>query len=132
MIELRNVSAGYGGKDVIHDISLTLQPGKVTVIIGPNGCGKSTLLKAITGILTLSGGQLLFNGVSAETLTPAETARQVAYLPQSRRVPDITVLSLVLHGRFPYLSYPRRYRPEDREIARRALNWVGLSDLERR
>ena len=128
MIELRNVSAGYGGKNVIHNISLTLQPGKVTVVIGPNGCGKSTLLKAITGILPISGGQLLFNGVSSAELSPAETARQVAYLPQSRRVPDISALSLVLHGRFPYLSYPRRYRPEDRALARRALEWVGLTE----
>lgn len=130
MIELRSVSAGYGGKDVIRDISLALQPGKVTVIIGPNGCGKSTLLKTATGILPLSGGQLLFDGISSTALSPAETARQVAYLPQSRRVPDISVLSLVLHGRFPYLSYPRRYRPEDRAAARRALEWVGLNELE--
>ena len=129
MIELRNVSAGYGGKNVIHNISLTLQPGKVTVVIGPNGCGKSTLLKAITGILPISGGQLLFNGISAATLSPTETARQVSYLPQSRRIPDISVLSLVLHGRFPYLSYPRRYRPEDRDIARQALDWVGLTGV---
>ncbi len=128
MIELRNVSAGYGGKNVIRDISLTLQPGNVTVIIGPNGCGKSTLLKTITGILPPSGGQILFNGTSAAALSPAETARQVAYLPQSRRVPDISVLSLVLHGRFPYLSYPRRYRAEDREAAHRALEWVGLEE----
>ena len=54
----------------------------------------------------------------------------MAYLPQNRRVPDISVLSLVLHGRFPYLSYPRRYRPEDREAALRALAWAGLTDKQ--
>lgn len=129
MIELRSVSAGYGGRDIIQNISLALQPGQVTVIIGPNGCGKSTLLKTIAGILPLSGGQVLFNGVPSCQLSPTQTARQVAYLPQSRRIPDISVLSLVLHGRFPYLSYPRRYRPEDREAARRALAWVGLENL---
>ena len=129
MIELRSVSAGYGGRDVIRDISLTFRPGQVTVIIGPNGCGKSTLLKTVTGILPLSGGQLLFGDTPSTALSPTETARQVAYLPQSRRVPDISVLSLVLHGRFPYLSYPRRYRPEDRETAHRALEWVGLGEL---
>ena len=54
----------------------------------------------------------------------------MAYLSQSKSVPDITVLKMVLHGRFAYLNYPRRYRKEDYEIARNALAWVGLSDLE--
>lgn len=128
MIELKHLSAGYGGTPVIRDISLTLQPGKVTAIIGPNGSGKSTLLKTVIGILPPASGEILFGGVSAARLSPNETARQVAYLPQNRRLPDISVLSLVLHGRFPYLSYPRRYRPEDREAALRALEWAGLAD----
>lgn len=132
MICLHNVSAGYGGKAVIHDISLSLEPGKVTAVIGPNGCGKSTLLKTITGILPVTNGEVLFHDIPSARLSPLETARQVAYLPQTRRVPDISALSMVLHGRFPYLSFPRRYRPEDYEAARRALNWVGLADLEQK
>lgn len=130
MIRLHNVSAGYGGKAVIHDISLLLEPGKVTAVIGPNGCGKSTLLKTITGILPVTDGNVLFHDIPSPQLSPTETARQVAYLPQNRHVPDISALSMVLHGRFPYLSFPRRYRPEDYEAARRALDWVGLADLE--
>lgn len=129
MIELRNISAGYGNSPVIRNISLSLQLGQVTAIIGPNGCGKSTLLKTIVGILPHTQGELFFDGVPAQQLSLNETARKVAYLPQSRRVPDISVLSLVLHGRFPYLSYPRRYRPEDYRIARQALAWVGMENL---
>jgi len=65
-------------------------------------------------------------------LTPQELARRIAYMPQSRNVPDITVERLVLHGRFPYLSYPRRYRKEDRDKVSQALEWVGLSALRER
>ena len=128
MIRLHNVSAGYGGKAVIHGISLSLEPGKVTAVIGPNGCGKSTLLKTITGILPVTDGEVLFHDIPSARLSPLETARQVAYLPQNRHVPDISALSMVLHGRFPYLSFPRRYRPEDYEAARRALEWAGLDN----
>ena len=50
-MELRAVTAGYGGADVVKGISLRFQPGEVTVLAGPNGCGKSTLLRAAAGHL---------------------------------------------------------------------------------
>ena len=130
MIQLANLSAGYGGQDVLQDISLTLRPGQVTAIIGPNGCGKSTLLKTAVGILSPSAGTILLSGEDARSLSTAERARRVAYLPQNRRAPDISVLRMVLHGRFPYLNYPRRYRPEDITAAKDALRQTGLGDLQ--
>ena len=62
MLEIRNLSAGYGGTPILQDISLAFPAGKVTVLAGPNGCGKSTLLKAIAGILPASGECLLEGG----------------------------------------------------------------------
>ena len=59
-----------------------------------------------------------------------ELAKVVAFLPQNRPVPEITVKNLVLHGRFPYLSYPRRYRAEDLRIAREAMARMDLQDQE--
>ena len=59
-----------------------------------------------------------------------EFARHVALLPQSRSTPEITVGALVLHGRFPYLGYPRRYTAKDRQKARRAMEQVGVAELE--
>ena len=53
----------------------------------------------------------------------------MAFLPQNRTVPEITVKNLVLHGRFPYLSYPRRYRQEDLTAAAPAMAKMGISDL---
>ena len=128
MLEIRNLSAGYPGEPVLEGISLSVPSGAVTVIAGPNGCGKSTLLKALTGILNASGSVTL-DGQELLTLDHRQRARMVAYLPQNRQVPEITVKNLVLHGRFPYLSYPRRYRQEDLRMAQAAMKKMGLEEL---
>ena len=70
--------------------------------------------------------------IPLQNLTAKEIARRVSYLPQSRSVPNITAGRMVLHGRFPYLSYPRRYRREDYEMVERALEWVGAGELASR
>jgi len=129
MLEIRHLRCGYAGKTVLQDVNLSIPAEKVTVILGPNGCGKSTLLRAICGILPADGGEVRFRGESLLSLPPKLLARKTAYLAQSRRVPDITVRRLVLHGRFPYLGYPRRYRPEDHAAARQAMEQMGIIDL---
>ncbi len=129
MIELHNVCAGYHGIEVLHHINLTVEKGKITVFVGPNGCGKSTLLKALTRFNPHFSGKILVNGMEIEQYSSIKLAREIAYLPQSRTVPEITVLKMVLHGRFPYLSYPRRYRKEDLEKAKEALRWAGIEEL---
>ena len=132
MIELKNLRAGYPGRPVLEGISLDFRPGEVLAVIGPNGCGKSTLLRTANGLLPRTGGDVLLDGVPLERLSARETAQKIAYLPQSRTTPNITAGRMVLHGRFPYLSYPRRYRQEDHEMVKRALAWVGASDLASR
>ena len=132
MIELRNLRAGYPGRPVLEGISLDFRPGEVLAVIGPNGCGKSTLLRAANGLLPRAGGDVLLDGVPLERLSARETAQKIAYLPQSRTTPNITAGRMVLHGRFPYLSYPRRYRPEDYRVARQALGLAGAGELEDR
>ena len=131
MLEIQNLSSGYPNHPVLQNISLTFPKGSVTVIAGPNGCGKSTLLKALAGILP-SSGSLTLSGEDLGQLTPREMARRIAYLPQNRTVPEITARRLVLHGRFPYLSYPRRYRREDEDIADAAMKRLGIEDLAQR
>ena len=131
MLEIRNFSAGYEGKPVLQDISLSIPRGAVTVIVGPNGCGKSTLLKALAGILPAAGSAAL-DGRELSTLDRRELAKVVAFLPQNRPAPEITVQNLVLHGRFPYLSYPRRYRKEDYQAAEAALERLGVGELSHR
>lgn len=129
MIELRGLCAGYPGREVLHGISLAFTPGKVLCLLGPNGCGKSTLLRAANGLLPASGGQVLLDGTPVRQWSPREIALRVAYLPQSRPVPDITARRMVLHGRFPHLGYPRRCRAEDYAAAQQALEWADAADI---
>ena len=129
MLELNNVSAGYGRKVVLDDVTVSFEKGKLTSIIGVNGCGKSTLLKAMLGILPLSDGEVVIDGNGLRSMSRNEIAKRVAYLAQGKDTPDMTVEQMVLHGRFPYLAYPRRYRPIDLEMAKRAMDAVGISHL---
>ena len=129
MIELRNVTAGYDKKKVLHALSLQFEPGLVTVLAGPNGSGKSTLLRCAAGLLPVWQGQVLVAGrpVCEYEKDRRKLARQLAYLPQSRPVPNITVQRMVLHGRFPYLSYPRRYARDDYAACQQAMEACGIA-----
>lgn len=132
MIELRKLSCGYRENPVLREVSLTFPMGKVVVLLGPNGCGKSTLLRTAMGLLSKQGGEVRFDGVEISALSAREIAKKVAYLSQSRNIPAITARRMVLHGRFPYLSYPRRYRSEDYAIVQRALEQADAADLAER
>ena len=129
MVEVRNITVGYPGKTVLKNVSLAIPKGQLTVLLGPNGCGKSTLLKSLCGILTPENGQVLYDGEDLLLLPQQQLAQKIAYLSQGRQIPDITVRRLVLHGRFPYLGYPRRYRREDYACADLAMAQLGITDL---
>ena len=132
MIELKDVSAGYGGRTVIDDISLKILEGRLISIIGANGCGKSTLLKSIIGIVPIKSGTVTVGNIALTELSRQDIAKKTAYLAQGKSVPDMTVEQMVLHGRFPHLGYPRRYSKKDREIANNALKKVGIEALSDR
>jgi branched-chain amino acid transport system ATP-binding protein len=87
MIEIQNLSAGYGKLVVLHDISLTFGANQFTAILGPNGSGKSTLLKSIFGLTTLFGGSIRFQGQEVVGLA-TEMMRQhgIVYVPQRGNV----------------------------------------------
>lgn len=129
MVKVTGLCAGYDNREVLHDVSLEFLPGRVTTIIGENGCGKSTLLKAIAGQIDISGGNVMIGDRDRTKMNIREVARTVAYLAQSKITPDITVGRMVLHGRFPYLTYPRRYSKRDLEIAQEAMKIMGITEL---
>lgn len=128
MLELCELTCGYGQEFTLSPISARLPAGSVSVILGPNGCGKSTLLKALCGILPASG-QVLLDGQSLLALPPQELARRVCYLTQSRPVPELSARRLVLHGRFPYLGYPRRYGRADLDAVEAAMAQMQVTEL---
>lgn len=129
MISITDLHASYEGVEILHGIDATFPEGKISVLMGPNGCGKSTTLRSLIRLVPETTGDVRLNGKDLADLSQQELARRIAYLPQSRNVPDIAVQRLVMHGRFPYLSYPRRYRREDYEKVDQALASVGLTDL---
>ena len=129
VLELKNVSAGYGKTEILHDLSIGFGKNRLTSIIGPNGCGKSTLLKAALGMLPHTQGEISIDHVSLSALNRKAIAKQVAYLAQGRDTPDMTVEQMVLHGRFPHISYPRQYASRDREIAASAMDQAGVLEF---
>lgn len=129
MLEVKNLQGGYAGKEVLHEVTFTAQKGQVTVILGPNGCGKSTLLKSLCGIVSARSGEIWLDGENLLSLRQNILAQKVSYLAQSRQTPDITAGRLVLHGRFPYLRYPRQYRQMDYAIAQQAMEKMQILDL---
>ena len=132
MIEFRHVSAGYDGAPVLKDISLTIPQSSLAALVGPNGCGKTTLLRAAVRQLPLQRGNIFLNGRSIADYERKEFARHVAFMPQVRSTPAISVQALVSHGRFPYLGLSRRMRPEDRDAVRKAMEDTGVAEWAHR
>ena len=126
MIEIQSLCAGYGNHRILHSFSALLKNKRLIAVIGPNGSGKSTLLKALTGILVPTDGHVLVDSLPLSQLSPAESAKRIAYLPQGRTPPEMTVSQLVLHGRFAHLRYPRVYTQEDKDAAQKAMEEMGL------
>ena len=76
MLEVRNLYAGYGRVPVLHDISLSVQPGEVVLVLGGNGAGKSTLMRSIAGFLRPTRGHVVLNGRDITGQPPETNARQ--------------------------------------------------------
>ncbi|MGA3110266.1 MAG: ABC transporter ATP-binding protein [Candidatus Bathyarchaeia archaeon] len=87
MLEVRGVSSGYGGFQILEDVSLQAEEGQVSVIVGPNGSGKSTLLKTIAGLTNIYQGEVLLDDEKISGMKPHIIARSgLAYLPQTESV----------------------------------------------
>lgn len=94
MLELKNVTGGYGRITILNDTSFIIPKASITTVIGPNGAGKSTVFKAIFGLLSIHSGEILLEGENVTRKSPAEMiARGVTYVPQGRNVvPQLSVL----------------------------------------
>jgi len=128
VLELRDLSAGYDGKPTIREINLTIAEGQITTILGRNGCGKTTLLRTIARLLNATSGEILLDGQNLSGYDRRDLARKLSYLPQIKQPSPISVQTLVLHGRFPHLSFPRRVSAYDCEIAEQAMKEIGIWD----
>ena len=93
VLELDRVTGGYGGAEIIHDVSLTLGRGEIVTLIGPNGAGKSSAMNAVLGMLVIGGGRVRLEGKDITGTPPERVVRQgVCYVPQTANVfPNLTV-----------------------------------------
>ena len=87
LLEIKNLSCGYGDRPVLNNVSLTIKEGESVLIAGPNGCGKSTLLKAIVGALRPSEGDIIFaNEPLAKKIVEERIRLGIGYLRQTDNI----------------------------------------------
>ena len=125
-IAVSRLSAGYGGKPILHDVTLSVAPGEFVAILGSSGCGKTTLLRTIAGFQRAFSGEIKLFGNDVTGVAPEK--RNLAMVFQSYALwPHMTVLGNIGYGL-------RLRRVERSEIARRVnsilamLNLSGLAD----
>ena len=115
VLELENITGGYGETEILHGVSLKVEAGEVVVIIGPNGAGKSTAMKAVFGLLRLSTGRVLLDGEDITSMPTEQVVRHgVCFVPQTSNIfPSLTVEENLEMG-----AYVRKddYRPRMGEI----------------
>ncbi len=133
-IEARGLEAGYGDNAALRGLDAKIPRGEIVAILGENGSGKSTFLKVIARIRTPTAGEFLLDGQPLASLPRRETARRIAYVPQSAElVFPIRCLDLVLQGRAPHGRGFSADSPEDRARAldaMRACDVAGLADRD--
>jgi ABC-type Mn2+/Zn2+ transport system ATPase subunit len=125
-VRMTGVSAGYGDRVALADVTLSIPTGSLLAVIGPNGAGKSTLLKAIAGLLQPFSGTIDVLGGP-----PGREARRIAYVPQAEVVDwafPVTVGEVVMMGRVPLIGVGRMASAVDHAAVADALRTVGMGD----
>lgn len=129
MVEIKNISKIYNDKNVVEDVSLTIEKGTITSFIGPNGAGKSTLISMISRLITQDGGEITIGGEDVRTVKDSDLAKKISILKQSNAVNlKLTVKELVSFGRFPYSQ--GRLNKKDWEKINEAIDYMELRDMQ--
>ena len=132
MLKIENLSAHYGPRQVLHDVSISVASGEILALIGPNGAGKSTLIRAASGVIP-SSGRVHTNGEDFHALDPMRRARYMAVVPQATSLPPaFTVWETVLMGRTPHLGFLGQTSRADETLAHRALERVHADEFAER
>lgn len=126
-LEVKNIEAGYNGESVLQGISFSVPAGESLAVVGPNGAGKSTLFKVLVGLLPIRAGSASVHGQPLGSHIDC-----IAYVPQ-REVIDwkfpVTVLDVVVMGRFGRLKWLQKPGKEDFDIAMQSLGQMGIANL---
>lgn len=132
-MEVRGLSFAYGKNKVLKDVSLKIEEGKVTTIMGANGCGKSTLFSLMTKNLYARKGKIFLRGKNIHNLNLKEFARQVSIVQQyNTSSDDITVERLVAFGRTPHRKPMQGKSEEDERLVEWAMEVTGILEYRDR
>lgn len=104
MLEISNLSAGYGPIQVLRDVSLEVHPGEIVAVLGTNGAGKSTLLRTISGLVRPRSGSIEYKGREIAGWSPHAIVRQgIVHVPEGRRIfTQMTVFENLMMGAFTH------------------------------
>ncbi len=129
-LSAENLAVGYDQREIIHDLSVRIPTGRITVIVGANACGKSTLLKTLARLLKPSRGTVLLDGKSIQSIPTRTVATQLGLLPQSPTAPEgITVADLVGRGRYPRQGWIRQWTKGDDEAIADAMRSTDVLEI---
>jgi iron complex transport system ATP-binding protein len=133
MLEVKNISVGYGARVIVHGVSFRLESGKVVALCGANGAGKTTLLKALNDTLPLTGGEILLDKKPLPKFSRREAARNIAVVAQEAETKfPVTVMEFVLSGRFAHGGAFGWERVEDIAAAAESLCSCDLENYGKR
>ncbi|MBR6662412.1 MAG: ABC transporter ATP-binding protein, partial [Alistipes sp.] len=128
MIRLDNISLGYSNRTLIENLTINVKRGELTALVGRNGTGKSTLLRAIAGLGTPIGGEILLDGKKLSSLTSAELATTISFVTTDKvRIANLRCRDVVALGRAPYTNWIGRMQEGDKAIVEESLAAVGMS-----
>lgn len=130
MIELRNISLGFGSRRLITEASTRFECGKITALLGRNGTGKSTLLRTIAALQRPLEGEVLVGGDSVATIGSQQLSLRLSFVNTERvDVEALRVLDVVAIGRSPYTDWMGRLGAEDEAMVRRSISLAGIDHL---
>jgi iron complex transport system ATP-binding protein len=132
-LEAAGITVHARGRAIVDGASLSVAPGELVGLIGPNGTGKSTLLRAMLGFTPRLSGNVTLDGADFAAMPARDRARAVAFLPQDRRVEwRLTARDVVMLGRYPHQTGFGRATSADRDAVARAIAAVeGEALLDR-